>query len=66
MRVGNLVIKRWGRIDPWQKDAIGVVVGEFSTFTGQFLIVTYPGKTASLTKGVAYRSDEFETISERR
>tara|TARA_A200000159_G_scaffold158608_1_gene176108 strand:+ start:702 stop:902 length:201 start_codon:yes stop_codon:yes gene_type:complete len=66
MRIGSLVKKRYGKIEPFQAGTLGVVVGEFSTFTGQFIIVTYPDKVANLAKGVAYKADEFEVISEGR
>ena len=66
MKIGSLVIKRHGFIAPFEKDTVGVVVDEFSTFDGQFIIVTYPDKVANLKKGVAYRADEFEVISEGR
>lgn len=66
MKIGSLVMKRYGRITHIEKDKVGIVVDEFSTFAGQFIIVSYPDKVANLKKGVAYRSDEFEVISESR
>ena len=62
MQVGDLVQKRWGRIDWYQQDTAGLVIGT----DGMYIIVSYQSKLASLKKGVMYRADEFEVISESR
>lgn len=61
MKAGDLVMKRYGHVDPFQQGMPGVVTGEFTTFTGRFLIVLYPNKCPT-----SYRADEFEVVSESR
>jgi len=70
VQVGDLVRKRFGRIDPYQQSTAGVIVGkEVETrgsnpmLCGQWLVVYYPG---SGHRAYRYRPSEFEVISESR
>lgn len=65
MRVGDLIQKRWGRIDPYQIGTAGVFLGsaqaEGLLLTGPLIKVAYPGRRVQL-----YKPTEFEVISENR
>ena len=72
MKIGDLVVKRWGRIDPHQQGTLGVVTS-FEAMTqygnrvnpmlsGEWVLVWYPGQA----KSFKYRPIEFEVISESR
>lgn len=63
MQVGDLVQKRRGRIDPFQQGTIGIVVDVDNHPKYPFIVVSYPNKVASLKKGVQYRADEFDVVS---
>ena len=64
MKVGDLVIKRLGRIDPYQQNTIGVVVGmRGSGWIKNYVMVSYPGIVGTPR---VYRRTEFEVISEAR
>ena len=66
MKVGDLVQKRWGQIDPFQQGTAGLVVGIDGIPGCQWIVVLYPNKVSSLKRGVQYRAAEFEVISEAR
>jgi len=57
MRVGDLVIKRWGRIDPHQQKAAGVC----TALQLDHIRVAYPSG-----KWGWHKAKEFEVVSERR
>ena len=64
MKVGDLVRKRWGRLDPYQQGTLAVCIdGSFVCpglmITGPLVMVMYPGR-----KPEAHRPSEFEVISE--
>jgi hypothetical protein len=65
MKVGDLVKKRWGRIDPWQQGTVAICLGPSTApglmLTGPLIKVVYPGRRPLL-----YRPEEFELISESR
>ncbi len=70
MQVGDLVRKRFGRIDPYQVGATGIIVdkevehrGPNPALHGYWLMVYYPG---SGRPAYRYRPNEFEVISESR
>ena len=65
MKVGDLVQKRWGRIDPHQQGTAGLVVAKDGP-DDRYIVVSYQNRVASLKKGLMYRADEFEVISESR
>ena len=62
MQVGDLVQKRWGRIDWYQKDTAAVYLGPAYTkalmLTGPLIKVVYPDRKPEL-----HKPDEFEVIS---
>lgn len=65
MKVGDLVRKRWGQIDVYQQDTIGLVVEDRFIdpdlnpgLSGYWILVVYPGRRPS-----AYRPREFEVMS---
>ena len=70
MKVGDLVMKRWGRIEPHQQNTVGLVVGfhnmkphenhQNPMLTGQWVLIAYPGSRA-----FRYREQEFEVVSEK-
>lgn len=64
MKVGDLVRKRWGRIEPWQQGTVGVCLNPNYAapgllLTGRLIKVAYPGR-----KPLVYRPEEFEVVSE--
>ena len=70
MNVGDLVKKRWGSIETYQQDTLGIVIGKHiadgmpnPAFYGYWLIVLYPG---SGKPAYRYRPNEFEVINETR
>lgn len=62
MKVGDLVQKRWGRIEPYQQGTVAVNLGvpAHGTFP-EFIRVVYPNG-----KKTVGRANEFEVISESR
>jgi len=66
MKVGDLVRKRWGQIDPFQQGTAGLVVDIDGIPGCQFIVVLYPNKKSSLKRGVQYKAAEFEVINEAR
>ena len=64
MKVGDLVQKRWGQIDPFQQDTAGLVVDIDGIPGAEFIVVLYPNKVSSLKRGVQYKAAEFEVISD--
>ena len=62
MKVGSLVQKRWGRIEPYQQGTVGVNLGvpAYGSFP-EFIRVVYPCGKRSVD-----RVQEFEVISESR
>ena len=70
MKLGDLVQKRWGNVEPYQQGTAGVVIGkEVETrganpaFYGYWLVVYYPG---SGHPAYRYRPEEFKVLSESR
>jgi hypothetical protein len=65
MKVGDLVRKRWGRIEPHEQGAVAVCLGPQQApgllLTGPLVKIMYCGHRPQL-----YKSDEFEVISESR
>ena len=65
MKVGDLVKKRWGRIDPHEQGTVAVCLGPKQApgllLTGPLVQIMYPGHRPRL-----YNPDEFEVISEKR
>ena len=68
MKVGDLVRKRWGEIKPYQQNTAGIVVEDRFIdphlnpgLSGYWILVSYPG-----VRPLAYRTREFEVISESR
>ena len=64
VKVGDLVKKRWGRIESWQQGAVGVCLDpNFTTpglmLTGPLIKVGYPGR-----RPLVYRPSEFEVVNE--
>ena len=57
MQVGDLVQKRWGRIDPYQCGTAGVYLGP-AYAEGSLIKVAYPDR-----KPEVHRPDEFEVIA---
>ena len=62
MKVGDLVQKRWGRIEPYQQGTVAVNLGvpAHGTFP-EFIRVAYPNG-----KKTVGRAKEFEVVSESR
>ncbi len=66
MKVGDLVRKRWGRIDSYQQNTLAIVVNphaitEGLLLTGPLVAVAYPGRSMEL-----HKPEEFEVINESR
>ena len=68
MKVGDLVQKRWGRIEPHEQGTIGVIVDDRlldpdlnPMLSGYWILVSYPGH-----RPYKYRPREFEVVSESR
>lgn len=64
MKVGDLVRKRWGRIDPHQQNTVAVVVNPKAVasgllLTGRLVRVVYPGRKPEM-----HSPEEFEVVSE--
>ena len=65
MKIGDLVEKRWGRIDPYQQGTLAVVVSPQAVangllLTGRLVSVVYPGRKPEM-----HRPEELEVVSER-
>jgi len=66
MKVGDLVRKRWGRIEPHEQGTVGLVMGfvsvandgAFPMLTGQWALIMYPGH-----RPCRYRKQEFKVIN---
>ena len=60
MKIGDLVQKRWGRIEPHEQGTVGVYIGNSvhakinPAFDGYSIKVLYPGEPVRY-----YRKDEF-------
>ena len=67
MKVGDLVQKRWGKIEPHEQGTLGIYIGNSvhatvnPAFDGYSIKVLYSGEPVRF-----YRKDEFEVISESR
>ncbi len=67
MKAGDLVVKRWGRLDPYQQNgAIAIcleprAIANGLLCTGRLIKIVYPGRKPEM-----YRPEEFEVISESR
>ena len=64
MKVGDLVQKRWGQIEPFQQGTTGLVVDIDGIPGAEFIVVLYPNKTTSLKRGVQYKAAEFKVVSD--
>ena len=64
MKVGDLVQKRRGRIDPFQQGTTGLVVDVDGIPGCEFIVVLYPNKATSLKRGVQYKAAEFDVIND--
>jgi hypothetical protein len=66
VNVGDLVKKRWGKIEPWEQGTAGLVVGYHvhahtnPAFTGRSIKVRYPNQPIRY-----YREDEFIAIKRK-
>ena len=65
MKVGDLVRKRWYKIEPHEQNTVGVVVEEKyldektnPLMSGHWVLVVYPGRRPH-----AYRPRELEVVS---
>ena len=64
MHPGDLVRKRWGKLDPHEQGTVGIYVGNCThatinpAFSGYSIKVLYPGEPVRF-----YREEEFEVIS---
>ena len=64
MQVGDLVRKKWGRIDPFQQNTAGIVIElNGSGWIKNYITVAYPNHSSPPR---LYRRSEFEVISESR
>jgi len=61
VKVGDLVIKRFGYFEPWQRDSVGIVLGREWRDHLDFITVLYPNRNPEL-----YRRNDFEVASESR
>ena len=68
MKVGDLVMKRWGRTEVYQQNTAGLVVATYvdksginPAFDGYWIEVLYPGHPV-----YKYRPSEFRVVSESR
>lgn len=68
MKVGDLVRKKWGKIEPHQVGTAGIVAGKHidplgpnPAFHGYWLMVLYPGHHLRRE-----RPGEYEVVSESR
>ena len=62
VKVGSLVQKRWGRLDPHHQETVAVCLGvpDYGSFP-EFIRVAYPGRKVEV-----HRAAEFEVVSEGR
>ena len=65
MKTGDLVRKRWGRIEPHEQGTTAICLGPKQAqgllITGPLMEIVYPGRRPQL-----YKPSEFEVISESR
>lgn len=65
VKAGDLVQKRWGRIEPWQQGTLAICLGKGTAkdlmLTGRLIKVVYPGRRV-----MYYKPEEFEVRSEGR
>jgi hypothetical protein len=67
VKVGDLVQKRWGRIEPHEQGTVGIYIGNYvhahtnPAFAGYSIKVLYPNQPVCY-----YRKSEFEVRSEGR
>ena len=65
MKAGDLVQKRWGRIEPHEQGTTAICLGPKQAkgmlITGPLMEIAYPGRSPQL-----YKPSEFEVISESR
>ena len=67
MKTGDLVRKRWGKLEVYQQGTVGVVIekkfiepeGLNPMLSGSWILVAYPNY-----RPYAYRPQEFEVVSE--
>ena len=68
MNRGDLVQKRWGKIEPYQQGTLGIVTDTIVStdsnpgFAGHWIVEHYPG---SGQRPWRYRPGEFEVVAER-
>lgn len=65
MKVGDLVRKRWGRIELHEQGTVGICLGPKQArgllLAGPLVEIVYPGRSPQL-----YKPSEFEVVSENR
>ena len=66
MKPGDLVVKRWGKIDPYQQGVAAIVINPTWSnhgllLAGPLIEVVYPGRTKEI-----HKLGEFEVVSESR
>ncbi len=62
MKPGDLVQKRWGRLEPHHQETVAVCLGILgSKSLGRFVRVAYPGRKVEV-----HRTGEYEVVSEAR
>ena len=59
MKVGDLVKKRFGHFESWQRESVGIVLSREWRDHHVFITVLYPNRDPEL-----YRRLNFEVISE--
>jgi hypothetical protein len=67
VKVGDLVMKRWGKLEPHEQDTIGIYIGDLvhrfqnPSLPGSSIKVCYPNQPVRY-----YRAADFEVINENR
>ena len=65
MKPGDLIVKRWGCIEPYQQDATAICLGPYTDhsllLTGPLIRVIYNGRKVEI-----HPPKEFEVVSESK
>lgn len=62
MKIGDLVMKRWGKIEVFQQDTVGIYLGKYGSLLRADLIrVAYPGHSVG-----TYKKGEFQIANQVR
>ena len=63
MKPGDLIVKRWGRIEPYQQGVTAICLGPYTDhkllLTGPLIRVMYSGRKVEI-----HKPTEFEVVSE--